>query len=329
VRKYILSIFLPILVFISINSFAYTLMPAKKHAVITGYTRAVSTMSVTAETSGRLSDVRLAMGDVSDGSVFAVIDPTFTKYDIQSVTNSIKKIDASVERLENNIAYLKKEFGRTESLYLSEVETESRRDAARQSLDQAEMSRDELLVEKESLGIQLSQLNEVLRRQYLKVPAGWTVTTKPLEKGELISAGALIAKAGDFRKLIVPVFVDNAQMDYLVKSGDIDVTVAGVKHKARVNRVSPAFDETTRKRPAEIIIDMSGVGGLTVEIPVETDAEGLMVHKDAVNERYANARVVSNGQEIKVSIAGRDGDMVILAPNEKLKAGMELEAVNK
>jgi hypothetical protein len=286
-------------------------------------------MSVTAETSGRLSDVRLAMGDVSDGSVFAVIDPTFTKYDIQSVTNSIKKIDASVERLENNIAYLKKEFGRTESLYLSEVETESRRDAARQSLDQAEMSRDELLVEKESLGIQLSQLNEVLRRQYLKVPAGWTVTTKPLEKGELISAGALIAKAGDFRKLIVPVFVDNAQMDYLVKSGGIDVTVAGVKHKARVNRVSPAFDETTRKRPAELIIDMSGVGGLTVEIPVETDAEGLMVHKDAVNERYANARVVSNGQEIKVSISGRDGDMVILAPNEKLKAGMELEAVNK
>jgi len=304
-------------------------MPAKKHAVITGYTRAVSTMSVTAETSGRLSEVKLAMGDISDGSVFAVIDPTFTKYDIQSVINSIRKIDASVKKLDNNIAYLKKDFDRTESLYLSEVETESRRDAARQSLDQAVMNRDELLVERESLTIKLSRLNEVLRRQYLKVPAGWTITTKPLEKGELVSAGALISEAGDFRKLIVPVFVDNAQMDYLVKSKEIDVTVAGVNHKARVHRVSPAFDEATRKRPAELIIDMSGVGGLTVEIPVETDVEGLMVHQDAVNERYANARVVANGQEIKVSISGRDGDMVILAPNEKLKAGMELEAVNK
>lgn len=320
---------LPILLLITFNSFAYTLKPAVKHETITGYTRAVSTMSVTAETSGRLSDVNLAMGDVSDGKVFAVIDPTFTRYDIQSVSNSIKKLEASLKRLDNNIAYLKKEYDRVESLYLSEVETESRRDAARQSLDQAELSREEVLAEKASLQTSLAQLNEVLRRQYIRIPAGWTVTSKPMEKGELVAAGSLIAKAGDYRKLIVPIYVDNAEMKSLTSSADIEVTVDGVKHKAELHRVSPAFDESTRKRQAEIIIDMKGVGGLTVQIPVSVDVEGLMVDKNAVNERYANPRVISNGREIKVSIIGRDGDMVILAPNKELKAGMELEAVNK
>jgi len=297
--------------------------------VITGYTRAVKNMTVTAETAGRLSDVRLGMGGVSDGNIFAVIDPTFTKFQIQSVTNSIKKIDASVKRLENNIAYLQKEYDRVESLYLSEVETESRRDKAKQALDQAVTSRDEQLIDKQALVISLAELNEVLRRQYIKIPVGWTVTSKPLEVGELVSAGSVIATAGDFRKLIVPIFADNTQIAYLTSVSELDVLVAGKKMKAKVNRVNPAFDEATRKRQAELIIDMSGVGGLLVEIPVVTDAAGVMVDERAVNERYANPRVVSNGREIKVNIVGRDGHMVILAPSEDIKAGMELEAVAK
>lgn len=312
---------------ISLNSFAYTVMPAKKHSQITGYTRAANTMTITAETSGRLTKVNLAMGDISDGGVFAVIDPTFTNFSIKSIKTSIKKLDASIKRLENSRDYLKKEFSRVESLYLSEVETESRRDGAKNSFDQAELTLAELQADRESLKVSLAELIERNRRNYIRIPSGWQVTTKPLEVGELVNPGQTIAKAGDYRSLIVPLFVDNEQLNFLKSKPECLVTVDGKPAKATVKRVNPAFDERTRKRQIELSVDMFGVGGLLVQVPMITDAEGLMVDKRAVNERYANPRVVSNGREIKVTIIGRDGDMVLIAPNEKLQAGMELEAV--
>ncbi|ADD69497.1 hypothetical protein Dacet_2743 [Denitrovibrio acetiphilus DSM 12809] len=321
--------FFIIALFFSFNSYSFTLLPAKKHSVITGYTRAIKTMTVTAETSGRLTQVNLDMGETSDGSVFAVIDPVFTKFSIDSVENSIGKIDASVRKLENSIEYLKKEFTRVDSLYASQAESESRLDSARQSLDQAVLSREELLIEKRSLEINLAELREKLRRQYIRVPAGWQITSKPLEEGELVNAGDVIATAGDFRELIVPVFVDNAQIDYLTSRNEFDIIVDGAEQKGNVTKINPAFDETTRKRQAEIGIKMQGVGGLLVEIPVVTNVSGYMVDKRAVNERYANARIFSGEEEIHVQIVGRDGDMVILAPSEKLHVGMELRAVDK
>lgn len=316
-----------IILLFSVSVHAYSVMSAEKMSVINGYTRAESTITVTAETSGRLVKVSLGMGDTSDGSVFAVIDPVFTVYSIKSVEASIKKTDAAIARMENNIAYLTKEYGRVESLYLSEVETESRRDSAKQQLDQSEMSLEELRADREALIVSRDELNEKLRRQYIKVPAGWRITSKPLEAGELVSAGQTIASAGDFRRLTVPVFADNDQLRFLQQSDTVDVTVDGRPAKAVISRINPSFDERTRKRELELLLDFPGIGGMNVEIPVKVPAGGLMVHEDTIVSRYANPKVRTKaGQEVYVNILGRNGDMVIIADNPALNPGTELEA---
>lgn len=313
----------------SFSAFGYTLLPAEKNVIITGYTRAVKTMTVTAETSGRLKEVKLGMGDMSDGGVFAVIDPVFTRYSIDSAEASMQKLDANIARVENNIAYLRKEYNRSETLYTNQADSERNRDTAKQALDQAELSLKELQAQKTSVKVQISELKEKLRRQYIHIPKGWRVTSKPLEKGELVSAGQSIATAGDFRTLIVPVYLSNDQLKYLRKKGTFEVTVDGKPEKARINRVNPAFDERTLKRHVELELDMEGLGGLVVRIPVTVPGDGLMVDKEAVSERYDNpkVRVKSTGKEIEVTVLGRDGDMVIIGDTSGLHAGMELEAV--
>lgn len=322
-------ILLFIILLFCFSSYAYTVMPAQKSLVITGYTRAVKTMTVTAETAGRLTEVRLGMGDVSDGGVFAVIDPVFTKYSIDSVDASIKKLDASIAKLENNIEYLKKEYGRVETLFMSEVETESRRDAAKQSLDQAELSLTGLKADRDALSVNKAELTEKLKRQYVKVPAGWRITSKPMEAGELVAAGQSIATAGDFRRLILPVFADNDEVKYLKSKDKFDLTVDGRPAKGFISRMNPAFDERTRKRELEITLDAEGIGGMTVEIPVTVPADGFMIHESTLNSRYANPKVTvkSSGKEVSVNVLGRSGDMVMIAATPELQPGMELEAV--
>jgi multidrug efflux pump subunit AcrA (membrane-fusion protein) len=308
--------------------YAFTLVSAQKTSVITGYTRAVSTMTVTAETSGRLSQVNYGMGDTADG-VFAVIDPVFTKLEIKAAEAAIRKLEVSAARIQSNIDFHKKDHARVETLYLSDAESESRRDASKLALDQAELSLAELQQEKAAIEVNLERLKEQLKRQYIKIPAGWTVTSKPLEAGELVSAGQPIASAGDFRKLVVPVFAENAQVRYLQSLGTFDVKVDGRITKAKLSRVSPAFDERTRKREIEIMIEESGIGGLFTEIQVRAPSEGFMVNSGAVSERYANPVIKPKGSDknIRIRILGREGDMVFISSDEELKAGMELEAV--
>lgn len=326
-----LLIVLLIFTFSVFSANAYTVMPAEKSSKITGYTRAVKSMNITAETAGRLVAVNYNMGDVVGEKTFAIIDPTFTKYSIRSVQTSIKKLSATIKRLENNITYQKKEFSRIESLYLSEVETESRRDGAKQSLDQSELSLAELMQDKAGLEVTLSELREKLDRQYIKIPTGWSTTSKPLEIGELVNVGQPIATAGDFRQLIVPVFVDNHQLKSLQSNKSIDVTIDGKAYEAVLNRINPAFDERTRKREVELLIDMTGIGGMYVEIPVKILADGFMVHEKTLISRYANpkVRIKQTGQSVRVNVLGKDGEMVLIGATPELKIGVELEAVTE
>jgi len=312
-------------------SFAFSVMPAEKTSTLTGYTRPVSTLTITAETGGRLTEVNLGMGDTSDGGVFAVVDPVFTKFSIKSVETSIAQAETAISRLENRTAYLKKEYDRVESLFLSEVETESRRDTVKQNLDQAVFALQEARLNKDSLEINLAQLREKLRRQYIKVPAGWHITSKPMEKGEMVAAGQPIAQAGDFRTLIVPLFVDSEQLSYLRSNETVRVLLEGAEVQAELNRVNPGFDERTRKR--EIELKLTGVrplGGMAVQIPVVVPSEGFMVHKSAISSRYANpkVRLAGSGKEISVDILGKNGDMVIISASG-LQVGDELQAVDR
>jgi len=302
-------------------------MPAEKINVIKGYTRAANSMTVTAEVAGRIKEINADMGHVSKGGVFAVIDPVFTELSIKSLKASLGKVEASKARIAESVAYYQKEYNRVEELYKSEVETESRRDAALHALAQAELSLGELDAEKKSILAQLSELKEKLSRHFIHVPKGWSITDKPLEVGELVGVGQPITTAGDFSSMIVPVYLDNEEMRYLADQKSFIIMLEGEEKQAELVRVNPAFDERTRKRQAEIKIEMKGIGGLLVEIPVKLRSDGLMISEKTLINRYSNPRVKikSTGEEVRVSILSRDKGMVTIAATPELKVGMELE----
>ncbi|PLX70617.1 MAG: hypothetical protein C0602_03665 [Denitrovibrio sp.] len=310
------------------TSYAYTIMPAEKTNIIKGYTRAVNTMTITAEVSGRIKEIYADMGHVSKGGVFVVIDPIFTQLNIKSLEAALGKVDASKARLKESVDYYQKDYNRVAELYKSDVATASRRDDALHAFEQAKLSLNELEAERKSLLAQMEELKEKLQRHYIRVPEGWSITSKPLEVGELVSAGQPIATAGDFNKLIVPVFLSNEEMKYLSSKETFPIRLEGEELTAKLSKVNPSFDERTRKREAEILLDKQGLGGMLAEIPVKLKADGYLVSEDALINRYSNPRVKvkSTGQEIRVSVLSREDGMVMIAETPELKPGMELEA---
>jgi len=317
------------LILASSFAFAYEVLPAKERGSLSGYTRAERSMVISAESGGRVIKINYDMGDVSDGRPFAVIDPTFAKLKVDSLLASLKKLDAGIAKLENRVDYLKKEYDRSETLFKKEVETENRRDQAKQAFDQAGFDMESMKRERESVAVSLAEAKESLRRHYLKIPMGWQISDRGVEAGELISAGQVIGKAGDYRSLIVPLVVTDGELASLREMEKIRLTVNGAPAEGVLDKVSPAFDERSRKRKVEIrLILENGLGGMLVDIPVAVNSDGIMVHKDAVVSRYANPKVkLSGGRSVDVKVMRNSGDMLILVDNPELPVGTKLEAV--
>ena len=120
------------------------------------------------------------------------------------------------------------------------------------------------------------------------------------------------------------------ELAVLRQSETIAVKVEGRPGRARINWVNPQFDERTRKLAVELaLVEYSGDarGGLLTELTLEVGSQGLMLPKKAVVNRYDNPYVLlKGGRTIPVVILGESGDDLLIAGQEALAPGTELEA---
>ncbi|MDY6989982.1 MAG: HlyD family efflux transporter periplasmic adaptor subunit [Thermodesulfobacteriota bacterium] len=273
--------------------------PAMRHVTLTGYTRARHTMDIVSEEAGPCFKVAADVGDTigADG-VFCVLDTTFV--DIAVDRNRIDQ-----KRVENRIAYEIKETQRFEELVGRDSAAQSTLDAHQNRLDQSRFELQALKNEEENL-------RERQVRHTSKVPSGWTITERVVEPGQWISAGAYLGKAGDFRKLLVPFSLSPEEYSAVTRlQGEArlrfpDEGESGITLKAKVERISPAFDPDTRK----ISVDLSVQGGLShmrgglravlaLEVP---DGSGtVLVPTSALSERYEALWLTrENGEQVRV-----------------------------
>lgn len=305
-------------------------LPAEKEVTLMGYTREHRAMDVFSEVPGKALRVNYDVGDTVGAAPFVELDTTFVDLDIDSTEKSIGRLEVALRQAASRAAYLEKEFWRIDTLHKGDRATEVRRDAAAQDLEQARLERDSVELRLRELQTMLEELRERKKRHRIEVPRGWVVTGRAVEPGEVMQVGVPLGRASDFRRLVVPLSVGSEELEAIrALPRTFGARLEGEPAEARVNWTNPEFDEKTRKRAIELLITKHhgpGAGGLRFTLPLRVRAEGILVPRAAIIERYENprVRVKATGEVVKVIITGESGRYAIVAHDERIAPGTEL-----
>ncbi len=308
---------------------------AYQQVALSGYTRSMTDVTLSAEVTGKVLDVSYDVGDVVGQAPFVRIDPTFVDFSIGLARRGIERLDAVLAGTESRIAFLGKEFDRIDALFRKSSTTEQRRDQLRQELDQAVVERRALLAEKAAEQIRLNELMERRRRHDIYAPEGWIVTERRVDPGEIVAPSTRLALVGDYRRLVVPLSVTPAELEALrALRAPFAVRLDSRPAKAAIGWINPEFDETTRKLAVELSIDRwdgEHRGGLVMTLSVEVPAPGLSVPKAAVVHRFENPRVrlKDTGEEIQIIVLGETNSRLRIAEHPRLRPGLELLPAGK
>ncbi|MBF0378215.1 MAG: HlyD family efflux transporter periplasmic adaptor subunit [Desulfamplus sp.] len=338
---------------------------ATKEVEIRGYTRSIKSATISSEVNGRVVKVNYEIGDTikaapklesnNNFAPFAEIDTTFVDFEIQSTKIAISKIKTQLKQIDSRIAYLRKEFRRKEELFTKGRATEVIRDAASQELEQAVLERETVKQSEETLDVSLNQLIERKKRHTIWGNAGWIVTAKKVEAGEMIQAGIPIGVIHDFRELVVPLSLSNEELDAIKGLGrTFKAALDNQTVKASIYYINPDFNEQTRKTEIKLLInhnsekskpkekdnpiadnnqieggngsDFEHRGGLSFILPLSVKTEGLKIPAKAVQNRYENPKIYVKGktEPLSINILDKAGEYLIVAEQPDLLPNMIL-----
>lgn len=275
---------------------------ATQQQVLIGYTRARNVLILSAEESGRVEQVFADIGDSVPGEGrFTCLDATLLKLEQQGN-------QAEQARVQVDIDHFRKQVNRYSNLM-------ERKGSAQIQLDESQRNLDSTIQQLKVLKIQHLVLVERLSRLCVSAPTGWLVIERLVEPGQWVTKGQQVARVGNFSRLLIPFALSSAEFQALQETKELKIRLPdlGVDLASHVERVSPAFDEASRKIPVELEIS-DGLenhrGGLRAELrlylPLSSGAVDLPAA--ALSERYEQYWLKrEDGSEVKVVYLGQDG----------------------
>ncbi len=303
-----------------------TARPARLRITITGFTRAEAVLPLAAEVSGRVEEILAEVGDtIENNGVFARIDPSLTELEL-------KAKQVMIRQLQRTLDYDSKQVERYRSLLNS-------KSSSRVRLDELLLKRDQSRLQLEQLQVEVLRLRELLDRHTIRAPAGWRLMERRAEPGQWVAAGTVLARAGDYRQLVVPVALTMDELTSLQAVTKIPLHFPGLGQdgSGTLYRVSPAFDPTSHKVRAEILLDQQTRdrlplkrGGLETEIRVSVPnpMHAFVVPASAITERYEEHWLTrEDGSGIRVIVLGparveqKTGDPLIRVTSPQIQAG--------
>lgn len=269
--------------------------PAVRTVTLTAFTRARTEMTLVSEVSARCVEVLADVGDdIGENGVFARLDDTFVRLDLDA--NLVEQ-----EKLKSRVAYLEKEVGRYRDLASREHVSQSVLDKLEQDLDQARLALD-------GLKTACAALREKLARHTVRAPRGWTVIERSVEPGEWVSPGTPLARLGDYSQLVVPFALSPEEYDRVISQNPLvlNLSETGRKVSARILRTDPTFDPQTRKIGVDLVVTEKlprQRGGVRVELAIVLpDPSGaVLVPEYALEERFEEFWLTrENGDQVRV-----------------------------
>ena len=301
-----------------------TIQPSYREVSLTGFSRARHEMTLSTEVAGKVEQVFVDVGDVisRDGKV-SCLDDTFTKIDIKSTKNDIKQAQIDV-------LYYQKQVKRYQELVLKKGVSISQLDDMQRQLGTSERM-------EHSKKLLKQRQQETLKRHCIKSPSGWLVNERYVEAGQWIDIGNPIAKVGNYSKLLVPFALSVNELNALKKEQK-SLSVWSPEYNqqipAAIERISPAFDESSRKIQVDLLLEKNlpvQRGGLRVDLKLKIPdaSDTFLISSKALDKRFEEIWLENkNGRSLRVELLGstEDGQMRITSP--ELKTGDQFKIIH-
>lgn len=279
---------------------------AVQREVQSGFTRAFSRLTLSAEQAGRIATVSGDVGDIiKEGEPFACLDDKYLSLELGAN-------QAEQDLLKADIDFFSKELVRYKSLTKAKSSSQSQLDTALRNLRKAE-------AQFKSLAIEADILQERKQRLCIVAPHGWRVIKRFVDPGKWVNAGEAVVEVGDYRRLTASFALSMKEFQALKEQIKSKLTVVlpelQFELAAKLLRVSPAFNGESRKIHFEL--ELSGElpehrGGLRVDLPLDipSRAGAVLVPQNALKQRYEQYWLkYPDGKEVDVVYLGRAGGL--------------------
>jgi multidrug efflux pump subunit AcrA (membrane-fusion protein) len=162
-------------------------------------------------------------------------------------------------------------------------------------LDTAQRNLDKTRTQLKALAIEAEILTERKERLCIVAPVGWRVIKRYVEPGKWVNAGEPVVEVGDYSHLVVPFALSMMEFQALLAQQQTGLSVVmpelQAELPARLIRLSPAFDEQSRKIHLELELSKGLTkhrGGLRVELAlnIPTRSGAVLVPQQALKQRY-------------------------------------------
>jgi RND family efflux transporter MFP subunit len=307
-----IHIYIAVLIALSVSMNAHaveekliTAKAAVKRETLSGFTRAHTRLVLSAESAGRVVIVNGDVGDyINENEPFACLDDTYLDLELKNNT-------AERNTLKIDIKYFTKEVNRFNKLLKKNSSTKSQLDTAQRNLDKSKAQLD-------SLTVSAKILKERKDRLCIKPPTGWKIIKRNVEPGTWVNTGMPVVEVGDYSSLVAPFALSMNEYQALEQNQKKGIKVKLPELKAelpaKLIRVSPAFDEKSRKIHLELVLEEGltvNRGGLRVnlglDIPMHTGA--VLIPENALQQRYEQYWLKrKDGSEVSVVYLGRSSN---------------------
>jgi len=328
-----LRLILTILLFLGTIPYAfaaeYTIEKGFTITSLRGYSRALATATISSEVSGRIERLNYREGDTIGSKPLVEIDRTFINLDIRDLDINLKSIEVSEKKLSSRLTFLEKEFLRRQRLVQNGRIATVSFEEIEQQRDQTVLEQEALRIKKSALKIKRQRLEEQLKRYHPTARQGWKISRRLIESGEIVAPGTPLFQVQNFAAMLVPLTVTNQQLQQLQQiKRNISAKLSGEKATCQIYSISPDFDEKTRKIHIELRVNSSSIeprGGLPLTLDIKIPKPGVMIHRDALINRYEQPRIeLPSGKRVHVQILDTAGDFIRIARHPDLLPGTEL-----
>lgn len=220
---------------------------------------------LSAETAGLIENFPILEGDgVKEGQLVASIDTVqlvLQRQQLRSGKSSlaarIKILDAQVNASNIQLENLERERKRIDKLLEGGAATQKQKDdidgkieLMRAQILATESQKASVYAERQTLDIQISQVEDKIERSKVKSPIGGSLLTKFKEQGELAAPGQPLCKIANLDELILRAYISGNQLSS-VKIGDrvsvqYDAEKGLAKTSGKVSWISPRAEFTPK-----------------------------------------------------------------------------------
>ncbi len=199
---------------------------------------------VAAEAQGKLIAFTPMEGqEINEGEIVGVIDTTqlFLKKQqllaaITTLQTKVKTLDAQVKANVVQMENLEREYNRLLNLLEDGAATSKQKDdmdgnikVLKAQIAALETQKATISAERNTLKIQIAQVNDQIKRSQVKNPISGVVLQKYKEQGEIVGAGQNLYKIADLDKLILRVYVSGDQLSTVKIGEEVTVRIDGTE----------------------------------------------------------------------------------------------------